>query len=476
MTQKPPTYETIIKQVVDELDGPVSRDLLAERVMAIRTPQAKDPHKAVLKHLRDQHGRCLIYLDPKTILPIRLAYEGIRFRIPVSRQMVSKGWCPLAPFADFYHLPVGRTDIDLTLLDQKGRRIRFSKHTIQKKREHFLLGEYVETEIFINLKDWLKKNKARRGDHLLVTIQDWNEKRFLVEVEPAKKRQAQLLEQRNQILADIFFDLLENAHDERIWLTRAVPSAYAHLPDKGGYPPDHWRTVIREDPRMEVFDFLIRYSDSAPTMFDKFLSSFAPETSPHPAREFPRELGKKVYRFKAALKYRKGIWRVIEILGEQTLADFNAALLSAFEYDWDHLGGFWKLVRRGGPKSKRFRAVDLGSVNPLGEGDGADIQIASIGLQVGDRLQYVYDFGDWIEHIITLEALEDPQPGVEYPVVAAQNKPRHFYCQHCKEEGKRTVAVYVCAKCSNKSGKTVRVCEDCADAYHEDHWIEKILY
>jgi hypothetical protein len=45
----------------------------------------------------------------------------------------------------------------------------------------------------------------------------------------------------------------------------------------------------------------------------------------------------------------------------------------------------------------------LGNVDPLGEGSGAQIRIAGLGLQIGDRLKYVYDFGDWIEHKITLE-------------------------------------------------------------------------
>ena len=31
----------------------------------------------------------------------------------------------------------------------------------------------------------------------------------------------------------------------------------------------------------------------------------------------------KVYVFKVVLKYRKGLWRLIEIKGNQTLADFD---------------------------------------------------------------------------------------------------------------------------------------------------------
>lgn len=74
----------------------------------------------------------------------------------------------------------------------------------------------------------------------------------------------------------------------------------------------------------------------------------------------------------------------------------------------DHLSGFWKLVRRG--QTRRFREIDLGHVDPLGGGTGAGIRIAGLGLQVGDRLKYVYDFGDWIEHEIILEKVKS-SPG-----------------------------------------------------------------
>jgi len=65
------------------------------------------------------------------------------------------------------------------------------------------------------------------------------------------------------------------------------------------------------------------------------------------------------------------------------------------------------LVRRG--QTRQFREIDLGHVDPLGEGTGADIRIAGLGLKVGERLKYVYDFGDWIEHEIIVEKIESPQ-------------------------------------------------------------------
>ena len=41
----------------------------------------------------------------------------------------------------------------------------------------------------------------------------------------------------------------------------------------------------------------------------------------------------KVYVFKVALKYTKGLWRRIEIKGSQTLGNFDSIIRIAFNYD-----------------------------------------------------------------------------------------------------------------------------------------------
>ena len=97
------------------------------------------------------------------------------------------------------------------------------------------------------------------------------------------------------------------------------------------------------------------------------------------------------------------------------MADLNHLLINIFHGDeWDHLGGFWKLIPRGGSK-RRYREVEVATVNPFGDGTGADTPIAGLGLKVGDRLKWVYDFGDWHEYRLELETIEEQTDGVEYP-------------------------------------------------------------
>jgi hypothetical protein len=179
----------------------------------------------------------------------------------------------------------------------------------------------------------------------------------------------------------------------------------------------------------------LRYADAS-SVFDCFLETKAPLVK---KVAVSAKQAQQVYRFKAAFHYNKSIWRRLELQGRHTLADFDRELRDAFNHDpGDHLGGFWKLIRRG--ESRRFREVELGTVEPFGGDEGSDSKLASLDLKSGDELKYVYDFGDWIEHRLTLEAISEPQAEVVYPRLVEQNKPRYRYCRHCQEAGRKTVA------------------------------------
>jgi hypothetical protein len=321
-----------------------------------------------------------------------------------------------------------------------------------------------------NLGDWFRTQRVRRNDCLLVTIEDWTEGRFRLEHEPANRRRQTEIEHQDRELADLLFDMLENTRYETIAAHVAVPTAYARLSDPHGYPGSHWLEVVQRDERMGTDGWDIRYSDwRSPLESMLFEEEGIPETG------FSTAQGRQVYRFKATLWGRSGLWRTIEIQGEQTLAEFDAILRSAFEHDsFDHLAGFWKRIRRG--KSKRFREVDVGDINPFGGGSGSEVHIAGLGLEPGHELKYVYDFGDWIEHRITLEAIVDPEAKVKYPRIVAQNKPRYRNCESCRARGRKTRATWICLECSNRQQCAVLLCEECLDRDHEEHYAEEILY
>jgi hypothetical protein len=463
------TRSQAVEKVLAQIHGPITVDEVCERVLTIWPSKAKNPLSAMRSHLRQDHsGKALIFLDAKTILPLPIAMRGVRFRIPLSRREANRGALIILPAFEYFL----RRELDpaaVQLLDQKGQPLPARVITIREQANTPFGKQTIEHAAF-DLGGWFRAQRVRRDDSILVTIEDWTNGAFRLEHEPAKRHHKKEIEGQDRELADLLFGMLEESSREVIYAYVAVPTAYARLSDPRRYPGSHWIEVVGRDPRMRYDGWAIRYSD-----WRSPLEQMLYEEEPVPQAAFSPTQGRQVYRFKAALWHRPGLWRTVEIQGEQALAEFDAILRDAFEHDaFDHLGGFWKLVRRG--KGKRFREVDVGDVDPFGEGSGAEAHIAGLGLKPGDELKYVYDFGDWIEHRITLEGIVEPEKGVKYPRIVARNKPRYRNCQTCRDQGRESRATWVCIECSNRQQREVLLCEDCLDREHEEHYAEEILY
>ena len=467
------TRRQAIKQVLDQLDGPIPVNEFTDRVLAIWPSKAKNPAAGIRQTLRQEHaGRTLIFPTDQTIVPIHIAMQGVQFRIPLSRQEVKHGVLSVYPNLSCF-LPHQISAEIVQLLDVTGQPISTRVTTLKQTQQTAFGPHTVEMPVF-DVGQWFEKNNVKRDDSLIVAVADWEARRFRVAHEPArirKQRRAEI-ERRNQELADLLFEMLDTARYEEIRDYEAVLTAHTRLSDPTDYPGDHWLEVIEKDSRMRWSGSSIRYADSFSLIEQIVSEPDAPQIKKTPVSP---EQARQVYRFKAALKYRKGLWRRIEVQGKHTLADLDYELRGAFQHDTsDHLSGFWKLVRRG--QTRRFREVDLGNINPFGGGEAAELTIAGLELKPGDQMKYVYDFGDWIEHRITLEAIDEPQQGVGYPRLTDQNKPRYRYCRHCKAEGRKTVATWICIECSDMEQEAVLVCEDCLDTHHPEHYADEILY
>jgi hypothetical protein len=463
------TRSQAVEQVLALVDGPIAVDELCKRVLTIWPSKAKNPLPAMRNHLHQDHaGKTLVFVDADTILPLPMAMNGVRFRIPLNRREVNRGMLIIYPaFSIFLRRELNPEAVHL--LDQQDRSLPVRVITF-REQVNTPFGTVPTDYAAFELADWFRTQRVHRNDCVLVTVEDWTGGGFRLEHEPAKRRRNTEIARQDRELADLLFGMLENSRYEAIRISNAVPTAYARLSDPHGYPGSHWLEVVQRDERMRTDGWEIRYSDSR-SPFERMLlaEESISETS------FPAAQGRQVYRFKAALWHRASLWRTMEIQGQQTLAEFDAILRDAFDHDFsDHLSGFWKRVRRG--KSKRFREVDIGDINPLGEGSGSEVHIAGLGLEPGDELKYVYDFGDWIEHRITLEEILDPEAGAEYPRIVAQNKPRYRYCETCRAQGLKRRATWICLECSDREEREVLLCEKCLTREHEEHYAEEILY
>jgi hypothetical protein len=469
MTDQPITIESALRQVTDQLEGPTTLSDIVQRVLEIRPSQAKNPTQSIRTAIRYQYDLGWAWLDEQTIIPLRLSMRGVRFRITPSQTEFKHGiLLPTTAFQGF--LARGVEIESVQFVDTSDRALPSNVVNVEEEhRSTFMLGYSLELQAF-GLEEWFRRVDFQRKDSILVTIEDWETARYRLEREPVGKRRHSEITQKNQELADLFFEVLEHARRDSIYDTVAVQSVYARMPDPGGYPGDHWTKVVEQDPRMKWRSGDIRYADSMTVLESLFQQK--PVT---PKPRVNRQQAQQVFRFKATLKHRSDIWRRIEIQGKQTLNEFDRILRNAFEHNSsDHLSGFWKRIRRGG--SGRFREVDLGSINPFGGGEAADIQISDLELQPGDQLKYVYDFGDWIEHTIIVEEIVEPEADASYPRIVAQNKPRYRYCQRCKGRGRKTIATRVCAECTQQEGVEVLLCIDCEAEEHEDHYVVDKLY
>ncbi len=475
------TREEAITQVTAALAGPISLDEFVERVLAIWPSQAKNPKTSVRQMIRNYHlGKTLIMTDKETLTPIQLALAGVQIRVGLAHEELKEGMLFVYPAFQFF-LPQTKPVTELQLVDQEDHIIptEVTEMTIQRQS---ILGAYSYKQEALKLGWWFKKMRLSRQDNLLVTILDITIPKFRLQAEPHHeyRHHRKEIAAANQQLADTLFSMLEAARNEHLWGSTAVPTAYALLKDATPYPADHWLEVVEKDQRLRWNGTFITYSDRFSPIENLLRGQKPTARGQRPSRppKLSKQQKQQIYRFHVAAKHRKGLWRRIEIQGSQTLSDFNRYLVNEFKHDFDHMAGFWKLVRRG--QTKNYREIELATIDPFDDGEGANTRIAALEMQPGDKMKYVFDFADWHEYVIELETItepeNDPKGDVTYPRVVAQNRPSYRYCTDCAEEERKTVAVYLCYSCAKMQGGPVYVCKAHASPEHDDHYLQELVY
>jgi hypothetical protein len=263
---KPPTYQQVITELLRTATGPVPAAQLAGRMLVTRPSPAKDPAQAMRQRLHEAAGRLLVFVDPDTVLPLHLAYQGVRFRLPLDRDTVKRGLVSIGDSL-YHYLPWDFPPERLHLVDAAGQAVAVQVQRISKKVD-IPIGHADAETWYADLGDWFRTEKFDARDHLLVTIVDWEQGVFRLEREPFSQHDPAQCAARNRLLADGFYELLESARHEQIFAHQAVSTVYARLPDKDGFPPDVWVAAVAADERLYTDGWQIRYRDSRPTLFD----------------------------------------------------------------------------------------------------------------------------------------------------------------------------------------------------------------
>ncbi|MEN1967515.1 hypothetical protein WMZ97_05485 [Lentibacillus sp. N15] len=106
-----------------------------------------------------------------------------------------------------------------------------------------------------------------------------------------------------------------------------------------------------------------------------------------------------------------------------TMEDLHHTILQAFQFNDDHLYSFFM-------DGKKWSHNCI--VSPLDDGGGqnaASITIGSIGMHPRKRFLYLYDYGDeWI-FTITVDHIQDDEPGPVKPYIAERkgDAPVQYY-------------------------------------------------
>jgi hypothetical protein len=470
MSQSPSTIslDQAIETVLDRAESHLPWDKFVEKVLALWPSKAKKPATSIRNTLRYDRGRRVVMLGKDTLLPVHLLMNGLRFRITLS-QAESEHYAVriipwFVPFSVMFHRHTNLDEHLPRFFDENDLPINNQLTQLSMRGENWM-GEMETIEVpAFDLSSWFGIHNPQVADSVLVTIKDWKQQEYRLNYEVVQDKRQAAIDHQNQTLADAIYEIVCNHRDDRPYAREVLANAYAQLRTMAyAYPGDHWSEVVENDERLGHLGYqqigLARYVsyDEDPILLK----------DPVPAEQ------ERVYTFKAGLKYRKSIWRRIEVQGRNTLGEFDRQMRNAFNHDWDHLSEFYYRPKDRG----RYASWEGYGYHPSFDDTKADdIQVAELSLQVGDQLKYVYDFGDWIEHLITLEEITEAGPGTNYPRIVGQNKPRYKYCVSCKEQGRKTKAIWVCIWCSNEEQRDIWLCEECVDTDHSDHYVDEIVY
>ena len=134
-----------------------------------------------------------------------------------------------------------------------------------------------------------------------------------------------------------------------------------------------------------------------------------------------------IYTFKVSLKDTPGIWRKIEIKGDQTLHQLHKAIFKAFDRFDEHLYAFF-LSNKPWDRSTEYSLPDPGS-----EAKNAKrAKIDSLGLQPKKSLLYLFDFVDeWWHSIKLLSVREEEIAGGDSRIVESEGEapPQYPPCE-----------------------------------------------
>jgi len=156
--------------------------------------------------------------------------------------------------------------------------------------------------------------------------------------------------------------------------------------------------------------------DEMERMLLDLMAAVVPKADPFaraapPSRRRPRRSGAMTYRVRVDLKYTKPpLWRRLELSSDLFLDEVHRVIQRAFGWTDSHLHQFAFGPDPYDPQTEQYLCpyqVEEGEAGIPEE----QVRLDEVLAGVGDKLSYVYDFGDDWRHVIKLEAITARQDG-----------------------------------------------------------------
>lgn len=116
-------------------------------------------------------------------------------------------------------------------------------------------------------------------------------------------------------------------------------------------------------------------------------------------------------------------YREIEATEDKTLAKLAQWIVKAFDFDLDHAYGFYNSLKLNyfdsDEKYELFSDMDSG-VEPIGKGIPKSVEktkISSVFTQLGQKMQFVFDYGDEWRFLVEYVETGTKEPNGRYPRV-----------------------------------------------------------
>lgn len=110
----------------------------------------------------------------------------------------------------------------------------------------------------------------------------------------------------------------------------------------------------------------------------------------------------------------KMVLRVLEIRGDQTLAQLHDAIFQGFDRDEQHLYEFHLGKRPFDPAGPNY-GIPEGAAGEKEPRDARTTKLDDLGLKAGRAFGYLFDFGDEWYHQVQVDRIEKAIPTVPYP-------------------------------------------------------------